>query len=96
MTHAHRPKGDSLTINQIIQYDRDRTRCTCGHLNLSHGYPESNRDGSISSGYYSKWPDGSRIGMGACGYDRDTRNALTGWIGDPCPCSAFTEQEVTA
>ena len=29
------------------------------------------------------------IGGGACGIDRDTRNALTGYLGDPCPCKAF-------
>lgn len=27
---------------------------------------------------------------GECGIDRDTRNASTGYVGDPCPCKSFT------
>lgn len=27
---------------------------------------------------------------GECGIDRDTRNAATGYEGDPCPCMTFT------
>lgn len=29
------------------------------------------------------------IGRGACGIDRDQRNAASGWVGDPCPCQAL-------
>jgi hypothetical protein len=59
---------------------RDAQPCTCGHRNVSHG---SFAPGHVFVG----------TGNGPCGIDRDTRNALTGWIGDPCPCTAFDLQE---
>ena len=33
---------------------------------------------------------GPELGDGACGVDRDTRNAASGYLGDPCPCGVFT------
>lgn len=80
---ANAAKVDGETVrNQEIQDARDAQPCTCGHRNVSHAYAVA-EDAPA-------WPDGSRIGMGACGIDRDTRNAATGWLGDPCPCEAFT------
>lgn len=43
--------------------ERDGWMCTCAHKNVSHGY------GAPLSAVY-----GSRIGMGACGYDDDPRD----------------------
>lgn len=62
-------------IDNTAMLARDAQPCTCGHRNVSHAY------GSVI--------DGSGIGNGPCGIDRDTRNAATGYLGDPCPCQAF-------
>lgn len=58
---------------------RDNALCACGHKSVSHG--------SYTAGEFVG------IGLGPCGIDRDTRNALAGWIGDPCPCLAFDRKE---
>lgn len=61
---------------------RDNRVCECGHKNVSHG-------SYSSAGFIG-------IGNGPCGIDRDTRNAASGWLGDRCPCAAFTEKEAGA
>ena len=82
---AFRPKETGrgmrgLMRNQEIQDARDALACECGHKNVSHGHG----DGS------ARWRDGSEIGLGQCGIDRDTRNHATGHVPDMCPCAAFT------
>lgn len=62
---------------------RDNRVCECGHKCASHG---SFAPGHIFVG----------IGNGPCGIDRDTRNAASGYLGDMCPCQAFTEREQSA
>lgn len=58
------PIRDDLVRNQAIQRDRDRLPCgNCGHPNASHGY------GSAVTG--RGWPEGSLLGLGACGQDCD-------------------------
>lgn len=74
--------GADLHHAARVQAARDAKLCACGHLNVSHGY--GTQDGPT-------WPDGSRIGRGPCGWDRDRRNHATGWRGDPCPCVEFKE-----
>lgn len=54
----------------------------------------SGRDGTICLGcghrHVSHGYSPERgLGMGACGIDRDERNAASGRVGDPCPCEAF-------
>lgn len=69
--YQHKDAGYSMAAavrNDAIQAERDGTRCTCGHLNVSHGYGHNAKS--------EAWPDGSRIGMGACG------------LGS-CTCEAF-------
>lgn len=58
---------------------RDAERCKCGHKRVSHGS-------------FSAKGQSVGIGHGPCGIDRDTRNALTGWLGDVCPCTAFARR----
>lgn len=52
--------GLSVLWNQSIQAARDATVCTCAHRGVSHGHGD---DAGPA------WPDGSRIGRGACGID---------------------------
>lgn len=58
---------------------RDSRVCACGHKSVSHG--------SFATGH-----EFVKVGNGPCGVDDDTRNAATGYVGDPCPCRAFTEE----
>ncbi len=60
--------GHEYLRNSQIQTARDRTLCTCKHRNVSHGY---GYDPSTA-----EWRDGSRIGMGECGFSE-------------CACAAF-------
>lgn len=50
--------GPDLARAQAVQAERDQMACTgCGHKNVGHGHGEG----------LSLWPEGSRIGLGACG-----------------------------
>lgn len=75
--------AQSLLRNEAIQQARNVLVCTCGHQNISHGFDHASKN--------TPWPDGSRIGLGACGVDRDTRTTRTGWVGDICQCSGFSD-----
>lgn len=71
LAYAHKDRhgfGLSVVWNTRIQYDRDHTRCTCGHPNISHGH-------GTDAG--PTWPDGSRIGRGPCGTGRCTCRTFT-------------------
>lgn len=57
--------GPDLARAQAVQAERDQMACTgCGHKNVGHGHGEG----------LSLWPEGSRIGLGAC---------------SDCDCQAF-------
>lgn len=91
LTAYERKQPGATARNQEIQQARDGVQCECGHPNVRHGYPESAPDGSISTAYYDRWPDGSFIGMGACGMDHDGRNYEEGWIREYCRCPGFKD-----
>lgn len=57
---------------------RGEALCLCGHKLVSHGSRDQQRQFTAT-------------GRGMCGIDRDTRNVLTGYMGDPCPCLMFDE-----
>ena len=62
---------------------RDNRACACGHKSASHGSFDTDHEFV-------------GVGDGPCGMDLDTRNAATGYVGDPCPCRVFTEDAGTA
>lgn len=69
-----RPDRGELDAEAFLRR-RDGERCECGHARVSHG-------SCTDAGFVG-------VGRGPCGIDRDTRNAVTGYVGDPCPCQAF-------